>query len=189
MGYFDSLIDFKTNTDGKIIYYPNSFWGRGYIVPSLEKKNEIQRAAKRIWKLFLFLLFVSVAGSGISITLLSSRWWLAFGVFIFLLLLGLAIWHQRSLQRLANGLAPSNVKITLLESYTNSALSMSFLSLVFLEALSWSAVFTGWQIARNPQYLPWLFRPLGIVAVLFFGLGIIAFLYMIVVKIKTALRK
>jgi len=189
MGYFDSLIDFKTTSDGEIIYYPNGFWGKGYIVPSLEKKNEIQKVAKRIYKIFFFLVFVSIVGLGISIILSSEKWWWVLSAFTLLILMGIAVWCQRALKNLAQGLVQSSVKITLLESYTNSAPSMSFVTLAILELITWYIIFTGFQIAGNPQYYPWLFRPLGIFAVIFFGLGSLAFLYMIIVKIKTALRK
>jgi hypothetical protein len=189
MGYFDSLIDFKSTPDGEIIYYPYRFWGKGYIVPSLEKKEEIQNAAKRIHKIFFLFVFVGIIGLGVSITLLSDRWWWVLSGFTFLILTGLAIWCQRALKALAQGLVQSSVKISLLESYTHSALSLSFVTLVVFELITWYMVFTGSQIASNPQYYPWLFRPLGIFAVIFSGFGSIAFLYMLIVKIKIALRK
>ena len=189
MGYFDSLIDFKTNTDGEIIYYPTRFWGKGFFVPSLEKKKEIQRAATRIYKICFFLIFIGVAGTGIGITLSPSGWSWAVGAVTLMILTGVVLWCQRSLQKLAQGLVQSSVKITILESYANSAQSMSFITLVVLAIMSGCMVFTALQITIGPQYYPWLFRPLGFFAVIFGGLASIVFLYMIIVKIKTALRK
>lgn len=189
MGYFDSLIDFKTNTDGKIIYYPTGFWRKGFVVPSLEKKKEIQRAATRIYKICFFLIFIGVTGAGVSFILSPGGWSWVVGAVTLMMLIGVVVWCQRSLRNLAQGLVQSSVKTTILESYANSAQSMSFIALVVLAIMSGCMVFTALQIAISPQYYPWLFRPLGIFAVIFGGLASIVFFYMIIVKIKSTLRK
>ena len=66
MGFFDGWSDFKTTADGKVIYYPNSFLGKGFIVPSPQKKQEIQKAVNRLSAIFVALTGIIFAGIWVS---------------------------------------------------------------------------------------------------------------------------
>ncbi len=193
MGYFDGLIDFKTTIDGKIIYYPNSFWGKGFEVPNLEKKQEIQKSAKRLIKITFFSTWLISIGLGTSIVkVLSSEnaWqWILVSLFIVMLLIGIAIWHYRSTAKLTHGLTQSKVRFSILERWTTSATSMNFILVIFVGLASLCFAFTGFLIAQDPQFYPGFYKSFGIVAFLFGCSGFIAACYMIVVKIKLYLFK
>ena len=70
MGLFDGWSDFKTTVDGKIIYYPNSFLGKGFIVPSPKKKQEIQKAVNRLSAVFIVVTGIILVGTWVSVPLL-----------------------------------------------------------------------------------------------------------------------
>jgi len=59
MGYFNDLADgcFKTSRDGKTLFYPWGWLGRGYVVPSA-KISERLRRQMRVWMKVVFPLML-----------------------------------------------------------------------------------------------------------------------------------
>jgi len=191
MNYFDKRITFKTKENGEIIYYPNRFFGKGFIVPSLEKKQEIQKSVKHFYKIYFFLVIVVIpviagisAGIIIKMGLRSDIWKLLDALFIIAFSLGSAGWFQKSIARVTQELTKSNESISVWESLTDSALSMNFISLAFLGAASLYAAFIGSGIAAYPLNHPWIFVPFGIFMVILGVLGGLFLVFAIILKVK-----
>lgn len=68
MGFLDSIADrhFKTSQDGRILYFPNWPFGRGYIVPSEAKFQRLRRQVNISYKcIFIYILLLgSLLGPG-----------------------------------------------------------------------------------------------------------------------------
>jgi hypothetical protein len=41
MSFFDGWSEFKTTPEGKIIFYPNGYLGKGFLIPNIKTKGKI----------------------------------------------------------------------------------------------------------------------------------------------------
>jgi hypothetical protein len=184
MGYFDGIVDgnFKTTPDGLMLFYPYGTFGKGYIIPTLEKKQELRGVFKRFTIFSLIVVLISTWGLFLPIRILSFPWWVAGS--IYLAIIAALSFANRSLsKRLTNGLIQVEQKLTLAEEYRNSAKSHNMLVLVLLELASLFCVATGILVLLNNS-AAWYFRLNGVLSILFFGFCSIVIGYMIKVKLK-----
>jgi hypothetical protein len=168
MGYFDGLTNasFKTDAQGITLFYKWGVLGKGYIIPSADKKNEIHK----FLKLYYMVSLPIIIGVGAFI-----NWLLAA-----LLVIPFFIWFQIKISSLTKGLTISHEKLTLKESYTNSAKGHNkttlWLLLVFSILMSLGGLFI-LLIARDFKG-----QMLGAGCVIMFGACSAAFIYMLKMK-------
>ncbi|MEN6620314.1 MAG: hypothetical protein ABFD50_02030 [Smithella sp.] len=168
MGYFDGLTDacFKTNMQGTTLFYKWGVLGKGYILPSIEKKDEIRKFVK----LYYMVSLPTIIGAGAFIN------WL----WAMLLVIPFFIWFQIKISSLTKGLAISNEKLTLKESYTNSAKGHNkttlWLLLIFSILMFLGGLFM-LLIARDFKG-----QILGISFIIMFGTCSAVFIYMLKMK-------
>jgi len=167
MSYFDGLTDgaFKTDASGNTLFYPWGILGSGVIVESEEKKKKIRNFIKKI------SIFTLPAIIIIQITV---------GFWLNLILLPIfGIWYYFSIKHITKDLNITNKKLTISESYNNSAKSFGFLTLIFLEFGSIVFVVLGiWTLWIDKESL------IAYASIGFFSLCAIAFGYMIVAKFR-----
>lgn len=140
MGYFDALADavFKTDDGGRPLFYPWGFFGKGYILPSEEKKLEIRKFVKlfHIVMLSLFVVVLTVA------SIIREQW--AYPIApIIAVGVGLYTWWLVSVRRLTKGFQTTKTRLTLRESYGNMARSMSITLLRLLQILALFFIIAG----------------------------------------------
>ena len=166
MGYFDGLTDgiFKTDSEGRFLFYPWGVLGKGYVLPDDSKKQEVRQFVSLWYKVSLPAIIVVGAGIG---------WIFTLGLLPLLL-----PWYFFTMARLLRGLATTSTRLTLRESYTNSAKSHTTGSLRFLLALSILFVLAGLVIVLLNKG-DWI---IGLASILFFGLCAIAIGYMMKLK-------
>ena len=92
MGYFDGIVDgnFKTTDDGVLLYYPFGVLGKGYVIPTNEKKQEIRKRLKWLYAVSLILIIASASSLAPSVLILSIPWWIV-GIIYVLVVLGLSL--------------------------------------------------------------------------------------------------
>lgn len=161
MGYFDGLTDvvFKIDRQGRHLFYPWGTLGRGYILPNTQKKQQIRNFVK---------LYYIVSLPTIIVVTIAVEWMYAFA----LLPVGL-LWYILTIRRLLRGLEVTQDKLSLAESYTNSAKSHSLETLWLMLVCSILFVLAGIWILSEGQWL------LGLASIIFFGTGSFFFGYMI----------
>ena len=184
MGYFDGIVDgsFKTTDDGVLLYYPFGVLGKGYVIPTNEKKQEIRKRLKWLYAVSLILIIASASSLAPSVLILSIPWWIV-GIIYVLVVLGLSLVSYFIAKGFTKGLTSVGKKLTVVESYQNSAKSHNAFTLIVLEIASLLFVVAGiWMMFDN--HLIWYLRLNGVFSVLFFGLCGVAIGYMIKVKIQ-----
>ena len=138
--------------------------GRGYVVPTEKQYRELRRAVKRYQVITYFLLI----GFGTSMGALA-------GVVLLPLLIGpYAIWSHVKCRHLRKAME----KLTLGESIAKQARELNEFTIWLFEICSIIAVIFGIFILITGSKS----RLIGLVAVLFFGFGIIVFAKMLVAK-------
>ncbi|HUK99433.1 MAG TPA: hypothetical protein VLX29_01115 [Nitrospirota bacterium] len=128
MGYFDGLADvsFKTDEQGKTIFYPWGIFGKGYIIPE-DKKDRFRFTIKRYLQMCVPLTFVF----SIFLNLL---------LFFFIILpLYFVIWVKTS----TRGLATSSDKFTLAAATNKFARKYNWATFWFLEIISFLFILAG----------------------------------------------
>ena len=183
MNFFDGWCIFKTTSEGKTIYYPNGFWGKGFVLPNLTKKKGIQKAAKRLYTILLTLCASYIVGTWICTRLVPFGWLWYVGVVFIALTLGTAVWFQRSIKNLADGLPESEIKISLRDGYSISVRSLGFPFLLFEEIVSVWAIYAGSQMINRDLGF-WFVKTFGIGIVIFGILLCIITTHMIILKTK-----
>lgn len=167
MGYFDGLTDasFKKDAQGYDLFFPWGIFGSGFVIESEQQKNKIRNFIKKTYVTTFFALLAIQVFVGLWLNLV--------------LLPIYCIWYYSYIRKVTHNLQRSTEKLTSSESYKNSALSHSLLTLIFFELLSLGFVAVGlWRIAKEKElFMP--FMSLG-----FFGFCAVVFAYMIVAKIK-----
>lgn len=184
MGYFNGIVDgsFKTTEDGVLLYYPFGVLGQGYVIPTNEKKQEIRKRLKWLYAISLILIIGSASSFVPSVLILSIPWWIV-GIIYLLVGLGLLVVSYFVAKGFTKGLTSVGKKLTIAESYQNSAKSHNAFTLVVAEIGSLLLVLAGmWMIFDN--HLVWYLRLNGVLSVLFFGLCSVVIGYMIKVKIQ-----
>jgi MFS family permease len=188
MNFFDNLTNFKTDENGDIVFFPNGFWGSGYIVPNLEEKQKIQRSTGHILRFAFFLTWFASIGLGFSLFSTSTWRWI-FITFFIAALIGIGLWVWRTIMRLTEMLVKRNVKLSVLEAHTQSAHSMSFTFLFVLGGVSCLFTMAGYGMATSPQFHPEFYGPAGVAIFIFGSLGFIFVCYWIALKIKARFFK
>ncbi len=166
MGYFDGLTDgcFKTNAEGKILFFRWGVCGKGYILPNESKNQEIRRFLKLYYKVSLSVIIATGVFVG----------W----IYTFLLLPLFYLWYFLSIDRLLKGLVVTGERLTLRESYSSSAKSHNIMTLWILLIFSIFFVLTGLAFVLYSADA-WL---IALAITIFFGACGIAFGYMIKAK-------
>ena len=189
MGLFDGWSDFKTTVDGKIIYYPNSFLGKGFIVPSPKKKQEIQKAVNRLSAVFIVVTGIILVGTWVSVPLFISFGISRIVLFFALLLFSDLIWYRHSLINLTRELVKSNIRLSMLEKFSSLPFSSSFTSLLFSEIAYCFFVYYGLKVMYEIKNYAWYIKPFGTGVFIFGILGSIVSGYMIILKAKAYFSK
>ncbi len=184
MGFIDNIADgnFKTTDNGVVLFYPQGIWGKGYIVPNVEKRQELRRAVK---KLHFFTLVVVIPVLAIVFPILkalSSPFGIIVSTYLAMgFVLTVAEYFFR--KQLAQGLTAVSEKLTTWETMQHFAKSQSIELILLLEA--GSLLFTaGSTWAMLNRHLVWYLRLNGVLGTLFFGFCSLIAGYMIVVKNK-----
>ena len=112
MGYFDSIAEasFKTDADGRKLFFPWGSFGRGYVIPTEDAYVETRTTLTRMQKVVFAAVLASLLAAPWAPVLVLS----AYGVV-------LAIWARRT----TAGWGRSSDRLSLLEAYDNQARSMS----------------------------------------------------------------
>lgn len=192
MNFLDSTIEnlFKTKPDNTIVFFPNGIGRNGFIVPGIEKKREIQKNIKRFYIVVVFLLSpIMGVGLVMSLMFLENIWKLLAGLIWLSFFVGIVVATKRKFAGFVKGFQQSEDRISIFEWHSKMAQSQNFFFLVIFGLLSFLFCYSGIQIAANPQYMPSFFRPMGILAALFFGFGTITFCYMVLLKILKLFSK
>ena len=184
MSYFDGIVDgsFKTSEDGALLYYPFGILGKGYVIPNIEKKQEIRKRLKWSFAISSILMIASASSLALFVIFYSIRLWIA-GIIYFLIISGIWFAGYFISKEFTKGLAPVGNKLTVAESYQNSAKSHNIFTLIAFEILCLVFVVTGVKILFDSQ-VTWIFRLVGVLTILFLGVGSIVIGYMIKVKIN-----
>jgi len=175
VGYFDSLTNsyFKRTRDGRRLFFPWGWMGRGYVIPTENGFQKLHRAVKRYLRITFYLLmavYAALAGAG------------AFygAVLLPVLLVPYALWVRAKCRHMHR---PTE-KLTFEESIANQAREMSMLMLWSLEICSILFAIFGMIIfitgLRN--------RLIGLIGIFFFGFAAIIFVKMIVAKERQHIR-
>jgi hypothetical protein len=164
MGYFDGLADasFKQDSNGNSVFYPWGVMGKGRILPDEATKTKLRKFVIRYYQIIL----------PIAILLGIFRLWLP----AFVILTALTLGFYFYIGQLTKNCPVCTEKLTLKESYKNSANSHNTLMLWLMLAASLLFVVGGmWMFIKGRLFL-------GLGVVVFFGLCSAAFILMIKVK-------
>jgi hypothetical protein len=166
MGYFDGLTDglFKSDHEGKTLFYPWGVLGKGFILPNSDKKQEIRRFVKLYYVVSLPLVLLT----GITVGWLYS----------FALVPPLILWYWLRVNRLLASVSTTTEKLKIGEAYRSSARSHNLSTLWFLEVASLLFVVSGIFILFISPH-NWF---AGLMSVIFFGACALAIGYMINAK-------
>ena len=166
MGYFDGLTDacFKTDDEGRILFYRCGIFEKGYILPDEAKKQQIRRFVK----LYYMVSLPAIFATGIIV-----GW-----VYSFSSLPLFFLWYFFVTARLLKGLAVTGEKMTLQESYSSSAKSHNIVTLWLMLIFSIFFVLGGLALVLF-VHDSWL---IGLASIVFFGVIAIVAGYMIKVK-------
>ena len=164
MGYFDGLADasFKKDSNGNDVFYAWGVLGKGRVLPDEATKAKLRKFVIRYYQIML----------PIAILLGIFRLWLP----ALLVLTALTFGFYFYVNQLTKNCPICTEKLTLKESYRNSANSHNTLMLWFMLLVSLLFVIGGmWMFIKGRLFL-------GLGIVVFFGLCSAAFILMIKVK-------
>jgi hypothetical protein len=166
MGYFAGIADasFKQDSSGNHIFYPWGVLGKGRVLPDEASKTKL--------KIFLIRYYQAVLPIGILLGIF--RLWLPAILVLGLLTLGFYLY----VNHLTKGCPICTEKLTLKESYKNSAQSHNTLMLRLMLVTSLLFVLGGmWLFIKGRLFI-------GLGSVVFFGLCSAVFILMLKVKRK-----
>lgn len=164
MGYFEGLADasFKQDSKGNSVFYPWGVLGKGRVLPNEATKTKLRQFVIRYYQIML----------PIGILLGIFRLWLPAIVVLALLTLGFYLY----VNQLTKACPICTEKLTLKESYKNSANSHNTLMLWFMLLVSLLFVLGGiWLFFKGRLFI-------GLGSVVFFGLCSAVFILMLKVK-------
>jgi len=166
MDYFDGMTDgkFKTDAQGRFLFYPWGVLGTGYVLPDEPKKQQIRKFVKLCCVLFWPLMIGTIIFVG---------WAFSF-VMLFLILL----YYGFETSKFLKGVPVTGDRLTLRESYANSAKSHNLGTLWMMTIFSALFLLSSFAILKHNKDA-WLF---GLVSVIFFGASTFAHGYMIKAK-------
>ena len=113
MGYFDALASgsFKTTADGRRLFFPWGLWGRGYVIGSEHDYEQLRRQ-------------ITIYNIVVMVLIIGTLTWLGF---VAGLVIGAAliVFYLAWSQYLLRGLQPSDETLSLGESMTSQARTLS----------------------------------------------------------------
>ena len=166
MGYFDGLTSgsFKTARDGRKLFFPWGYLGRGYVLAS---EQDAERLRGKLKAYYVVMLVAIVATSGSHAFILSA-------VIAALAIVFYAIWARRQVA----GLQPADEAMSFREASASQARAYGARRLWFLEVCSLLFVAGGiFMYLTDPTK-----RPLALLSLIFFGCCAVAIGYMIVIR-------
>lgn len=166
MGYFEGLADasFKEDSNGNTVFYPWGVLGKGRILPDETTKIKLRKFIILYYQISLPLI--------IFLTIL-RLWWL-----VLLVAPAFFLWFFLQSKQLTKNCEISNEKLTVKESYKNSARSHNTIMLWFMLAISLTFVVLGVFVFIKGKLF------LGLGSVVLFGLCSCVFIFMIKAKRK-----
>jgi hypothetical protein len=169
VGYFEGLTSssFKTTEDGRKLFFPWGPLGRGYVVPSDEEVRRLQGHIKAYHIVTLVVVLGAVAWGGV----------IGAAVALPILIAPYVVWVRAQCGRLA----AASEKLTLAESIASQARAQSVFRLWALGTASLLFVSAGlFIVVVDPaNRLP------ALASVSFFGLCVLMFGRMLVIKRRT----
>jgi hypothetical protein len=164
MGYFDGLTEasFKTDQNGNTVFYPWGVLGKGHVLTDPAKAQQLRAFVRLYYQVTLPVVII------LSIL----RIWLLLGLAV----VGLTAWFLVRTRQLTAGAPVSGERLSMKESYRNSAARHSKPMLWALLACSLLFVVGGVWIALRGEVL------VGLGSALFFGLCGLAIGYMATVR-------
>ena len=173
MGYFDALTSssFKAGQDGRKLFFPWGVLGRGYIIDSDQRYDELRRLIKG----YTIISLVSVIGSSSLLGTVASF------VVVGLLIGFYSIW----MLYLLRDLRPSDERLSLRESTTSQAKAHNLVVLWLLEIGALAFVVAGIVIfVVDPRN-----RLVAVASTLFFGLCAAHATRMLVLRYRTEIPR
>jgi hypothetical protein len=168
MGYYDGLVSvyFKNAQDGRMLYFPWLYLGRGYVIPSVSDYDRLQRQLRTYKSISLALITAAVIVLQHYVTALFVVSALAVGAY--------AVFTRH----LVDGLERTDEKLYLRECLASEARTFGTSTLWLLEMGALAFVISGIVIlvVDTSKWLP----ALG--TILFFGLGAAQFAYLLVLR-------
>ena len=157
---------FKRGADGRMIYFPWSLFGRGYVLESDEQYARLRR------RMMLWMVAYGVLATGA---------WAGYGPAVGMAAIAF-MWTVSAvgLSRFTRRLEPSDERVSILESWRNQAESSRVTTLWILEIVGVLFILATVKILVDARgWGDWL---TGVAGILFFGAGTAGNTYMIIVK-------
>lgn len=171
MGYFDGLSagQFKIAADGRKLFFPRGFWGRGYVVDS---ETEFQRLRRQmmIYQVVALVLVIAAAMPR------QYNPYLAIAV-AFVLIVSYFVWSRS----LVAGLQPADDRLKFRETSAAQARAFGPFVLWSLEVVALAFVAVGFALLLTDPTS----RLLAIVTIVFFGLCAACGAYLLVLRGQT----
>lgn len=167
MGYFEGLADasFKEDSNGNTVFYPWGIFGKGRILPDEDTKTKLRK---------FIILYYQASLPLIILVAIFRLWWLAL-----IAAPALLIWFLLQSKKLTKHCEISSEKLTVKESYRNSARSHNKIMLWCMLITSLLFVLAGFYAFIKGKFF------IGLAGVVFFGLCSLAFIFMLHAKNKT----
>jgi hypothetical protein len=137
MGSKDLFIDaqFKTTSDGLVLFFPYGSLGKGYILPNREKEQEVRSRTAKNFK-------INLIGNVLTLPILipsalnqSIFWWAA--VLIYAVVMGpVYLYLHFDTKRLLKGLQTDQAKQVIQDRFVSMAESQSISSLLFMQIMA-----------------------------------------------------
>lgn len=163
MGYFDGLTDacFKNSNDGRQVFYPYGVLGNGYYMPDSETYQKTRGFVKNFYIITFPLVIILGATRLILPAIVISS--------------VLMLYYFFKIKKIATNLEKCDIKLTMKESYINSARSHNIVTLWLLLIFSIFFVISGSLMVMLDTKAFWP----GLLGIIFFGPCAIVFIFMI----------
>ena len=171
MGYFDGLTEgqFKIAEDGRRLFFPRGFWGRGYVVNSESEFQRLRRRMKIYQAVALVLIIAAVVPRQYNPYLVIA---VALLVIVFYL-----VWSRSLVARLQ----PAEDRLRWRETSAAQARAFGPFALWFLEIVALAFVAVGIALLLTDPTS----RLLAIGTIAFFGLCAASGAYLLVLRGRT----
>jgi len=161
MGYFEGLADasFKEDSNGNTVFYPWGVLGKGRILPDETTKTKLRK---------FIILYYQISLPLIVLLTIFRLWGLAL-----IAAPAILIWFLYQSKKLTQGCEISHEKLTVKESYRNSAKSHNKIMLWCMLVISLLFVLSGFYAFIKGKFF------IGLAGVVFFGLCSVVFIFML----------
>lgn len=168
MGYFDALTSssFKQDKSGKTVFYPWGVFGKGHVLPDAETEDRIRVFVRRYYMISISVIIIVGGVVGY--------------IYMLVPLPVLIIWYHFKSKALIAGCSVTHAKLTLKESFENSAKAHNEKTLWLL--LIFSILFVAAGLVALIQGYSSHSKIMGALGCLFFGVCAVTFGYMIKAK-------